>query len=146
LGDSAGGMLRKGRIAIREDEINEVFVRAQGPGGQNVNRVATAVQLRFDLAGSPSLGEAVKRRAAVLAGSRLTVDGVIVIIAQRFRTQERNRQDARDRLLELLEEASHAPRPRIATRPTLASKRRRLEDKRHRAARKDGRKPGSGSD
>jgi ribosome-associated protein len=117
------------QIAIDPREIAETFIRAGGPGGQNVNKVATAVQLRFDLLHSPSLPEAVKVRAARLAGRRLTADGVLVITAARFRAQERNRADALARLVELLARAAEPPTPRRPTRPTLASKRRRLEGK-----------------
>jgi ribosome-associated protein len=118
-----------GRIALDEDELRESFVRASGPGGQNVNKVATAVELRFDLAGSPSLPPDVKSRAAELAGRRLTKDGVLVLFADRFRTQERNRRDALDRLVALLREAASPPAERRPTRPTLASRKRRLEAK-----------------
>lgn len=118
-----------GRIALDEDELRESFVRASGPGGQNVNKVATAVELRFDLAGSPSLPPDVKARAAALAGRRLTKEGVLVLFADRFRTQERNRRDALDRLVALLLEAATPPAERRATRPTLASRKRRLEAK-----------------
>jgi ribosome-associated protein len=117
------------RIDIDEDEVAYSFLRASGPGGQNVNKVETAVQLRFDVFGSPSLDEDVKRRLARLAGSRLTNDGVIIIAAQRFRSQDRNRQDALQRLVELIAKAAERPKKRIATRPTLASKKRRVDTK-----------------
>jgi len=117
-------------IAIGEDELQERFVRAAGPGGQNVNKVSTAVELRFDVRGSPSLPESVRARLERLAGRRLTLDGVLVLSAQRFRTQDRNRQDALQRLIELIARAAEPPPPpRKKTRPTLASKKRRLEGK-----------------
>jgi len=116
-------------IALDESEILESFVRSSGPGGQNVNKVATAVQLRFDARHSPSLPEPVAARLQKLAGARLTKDGVIVIFADRFRTQERNRADALERLLALIRRATEVPRPRRPTRPTKASKERRLKGK-----------------
>ena len=120
------------RISLAEEEIEESFVRASGPGGQNVNKLASAVQLRFDVRRSPSLPNDVRARLETMAGRRLTRDGVLVIIAQRHRTQERNRQDARDRLIELIARASVAPVPRRPTRPTRASRERRLASKKHR--------------
>ena len=122
------------QIALAEEEIEERFIRSPGPGGQNVNKVETAVQIRFDAAGSPALPLEVLARLKALAGSRMTRDGVIVITARRFRSQERNRADARERLVELIRRAAEAPRKRRPTRPTLASGRRRLEAKRRRSA------------
>ena len=116
-------------IAVPLDEIEIAYIRSPGPGGQNVNKVSSAAQLRFDLMHSPSLPEPVRQRAAALAGSRLTNEGEIVITASRHRTQQLNRADALDRLAGLLRDALYPPKPRRATRPTLASKRRRLEGK-----------------
>ena len=119
-----------------ERELQWSFARASGPGGQNVNSVSTAVELRLDVAGSACIPEPVKRRLRALAGRRLTSQGVLVIQAKRFRTQERNRRDARARLAELLREAAVPRRRRVATRPTTASREERLRIKRHRADRK----------
>lgn len=128
-------------LAIDPDEIEENFVRSSGPGGQNVNKVASAVQLRFDLVRSPSLPEPVKRRVAALAGSRLTKDGVLVITSNSHRDQPLNRAEALARLVALLREGAYPPKPRIATRPTLASKTRRLEGKSRRSQVKQLRTP-----
>ena len=122
-----------GRIAIDEREIDESFVRASGPGGQNVNKLSTAVQLRFDVRHSPSLPHDVRERLDRSAGSRLTNDGVLVIIAQRHRTQARNRADALERLIEFVRRAAAAPPPRRPTRPTAASRAARLKSKQRRA-------------
>jgi ribosome-associated protein len=121
------------QIAIDEREIEESFIRASGPGGQNVNKLATAVQLRFDARRSPSLPPDVRLRLERLAGKRLTKDGVLVISAQRHRTQERNRQDAQARLIELIRRAAERPIARRPTRPTKASRERRLETKKRRS-------------
>ena len=120
-------------VAIEEREVEESFVRAAGPGGQNVNKVATAVQLRFDVRRSPSLPDDVRARLEQLAGRRLTQDGVLIITAQRYRTQERNRQDALHRLVALIHRAAVRPAPRRPTKPTSGARRRRREAKSRRA-------------
>ncbi|MFZ0609060.1 MAG: alternative ribosome rescue aminoacyl-tRNA hydrolase ArfB [Xanthobacteraceae bacterium] len=120
------------KISLDDHEISEEFVRASGPGGQNVNKLSTAVQLRFDVRHSPSLPAEVRTRLERLAGSRLTRDGVLIIIAQRHRTQGRNRQDALDRLIELIRRAAIAPIKRRVTRPTAGSRERRIEGKKRR--------------
>jgi ribosome-associated protein len=121
-------------ITIDESELDEDFVRSSGPGGQNVNKLATAVQLRFDARRSPSLPNDVAVRLMGLAGKRLTKDGVIVITAQSHRTQEANRRDARDRLIAMIRQAAVAPVKRRATKPTRASREKRLESKKHRGS------------
>ena len=120
-------------ISIDESELSESFVRSSGPGGQNVNKLSTAVQLRFDVRHSPSLPNDVAVRLIRIAGRRLTKDGVLVITAQRHRTQERNRADARERLVEMIREAATPPMPRRATRPPAGSRRERLESKKRRS-------------
>ncbi len=121
-------------LTLDEREISETFIRASGPGGQNVNKVASATQLRFDVRGSPSLPEPVRARLERLAGSRLTTEGVLVITAQRFRSQERNREDARGRLVALIRRAAEPPRPRRKTRPSAGQREARLAAKSRRAA------------
>jgi ribosome-associated protein len=121
------------RISIDEGEIEESFVRSSGPGGQNVNKLSTAVQLRFDVRRSPSLPNDVAIRLMRIAGKRLTKDGVLVLIAQNHRTQERNRAEAMDRLVAMIQEAAVPPVPRRATKPTRASKMERLETKKRRS-------------
>jgi ribosome-associated protein len=121
-------------ISIDERELEERFIRASGPGGQNVNKLSSAVQLRFDVRNSPSLPDDVRVRLERLAGRRLTREGVLVIIAQRHRTQERNRADALERLIELIERAAVAPVPRRPTKPTKGSRERRLESKKRRSS------------
>ena len=121
------------QIEIEESEIQENFIRASGPGGQKVNKTSTAVQLRFDVANSPSLPNDVRQRLSKLAGNRMTSDGVLIIEANQYRNQERNRKDARRRLIQLIRRAAKRPRNRKKTAPTEAAKRRRLEEKRRRS-------------
>ena len=133
-------------IAIDEAEVQFQFVTASGPGGQNVNRVATAAQLRFDAASSPSLTNEIRQRLTSVAGRRMTGDGVLIIKAQRFRSQEQNWEDAINRLVALLQKAAETPRRRRATRPTRASKERRLESKKRRSKTKRLRAPVGGEE
>ena len=128
-------------ISIDEDELHETFVLASGPGGQNVNKVSSAVQLRFDVTGSPSLDGDVRARLSHLSGQRLTKDGVLVISARAHRSQERNRADARERLFDLIRQAAEPPKPRRPTRTPKSVKRRRLESKKIRSHVKRARGP-----
>lgn len=136
--DEQGDPYEKSRIAVTDrlfilkEDLSEDFIRASGPGGQNVNKVSTAVQLRFNLEANQTLPQDVKSRAARLAGSRLTQHGEIILQADRHRTRERNRDDALQRLLDLLRRATEKPKPRKATKPTLGSKKRRLDAKKQR--------------
>ena len=129
-------------IRLAEEELAFTFVRADGPGGQNVNKVATAAELRFDAGHSPSLPEAVRQRLLALAGRRVSNDGILVISARRFRHQNRNREDAQERLIELIRRAVLPPKPRHATKPTKGSRVRRLESKRRQSVTKAGRRGG----
>ena len=138
---SGKGLFVKPGLVIPDSELLERFVHASGPGGQNVNKVASAVQLSFDVLHSPSLADSVRVALMRLAGSRLSKDGVLVIAARQFREQERNRADARARLAALIRDAATPPKPRRPTRVPRSSKRQRLEAKKHRAARKKDRRP-----
>ncbi len=128
-------------ISIKEEEIKFHFIRASGPGGQNVNKVATAVQLRFDVKNSPALSDDIRSRLIRLAGRRITEEGILIIEAKQFRTQKQNRGNAIHRLIKLIRKASEKPKPRIQTRPTIGSRERVLETKKHRAEIKKKRRP-----
>ena len=128
-------------LSIHDDELQFQFKLASGPGGQNVNKVATAAELRFDVAHSPSLPEAVRLQLLALAGSRVTQDGELLITARRFRSQERNRQDAVERLIALIQKAAEAPKPRIKTKPSRVAKQRRMDEKRRVGVKKQTRRP-----
>ncbi len=128
-------------IAIKEDEIKFDFIRASGPGGQKVNKVSTAVQLRFDVKNSPALSDDIRFRLAHLAGRRITEAGILIIKAKSFRTQKQNRRNAINRLIKLIRKASEKPKTRIKTKPSLASKERAMEAKKHRAKIKKMRRP-----
>ncbi len=134
------------QIAIDESELEERFIRSSGPGGQNVNKVSTAVQLRFDVSGSAAIDARMRQRLRTLAGTRMTADGVLVIDARRHRTQAQNRDDARERLLDLLREAAKTPRRRRATAPTRSSQERRVDTKKRRARTKQTRGPVGGDE
>lgn len=129
------------KIQLHENELDFDFVRASGPGGQNVNKVASAVQLRFDAANSPSLPEDVRERLQKIAGNRMNAEGVLIIEAKRYRSQARNREDAIRRLVDLIQKAAKKPKPRRKTKPPAAAKKRRVEEKRHRGEIKRKRRP-----
>ncbi len=133
-------------LSIDEKEIQESFVRASGPGGQNVNKVSTAVQLKFDIRNSPSLPPDVKQRLIYLAGKRLSSSGVIILTSQKFRTQEKNRQDALTRLIALIRQATKKPKARKKTKPSAAAKQERMDEKRRRSDVKKTRKPIKGEE